>query len=139
MSYAKLKSELDLYRSANEGTGESSGPLTDKLKTTCLSGLVSSVTKSRQSNNNHGSSEVRSALLRIANSGYFQLALFIAVWIIAIRLEFGAVWFVLAALYWLWVWGTETQTRVRDPTESILSAGFFFDTSPIPDGNVRVI
>ncbi|KAF8572330.1 hypothetical protein P879_00201 [Paragonimus westermani] len=138
MSYAKLKSELNLYRSTNGRTNESSGLLLNKFKVACSSGLVSSITKNRQSTHNGGSTEIRSALSRIVNSGYFQLALIIIVWIIAIHLEFGAVWFVLAALYWLWVWGTETRTRVRDQTESVLSAGFFFDTSPIPKHSNRM-
>ncbi|CAH8452341.1 unnamed protein product, partial [Dicrocoelium dendriticum] len=69
---------------------------------------------------------------RTLSSWWFQLFVTLLLWIVAIRLEFGAVWFVFACLYWLCVKGTDKHRRPRNPDEQVISAGFFFDSSPTP-------
>ncbi|CAH8833321.1 unnamed protein product [Trichobilharzia szidati] len=121
-SCSEIKSQLDKYRL------EHLTPCEVELT------LPTVVEKSAEK-----SDETPSRFIAILNLWYIQLTITFLLWIAAILIEFGAVFFVIASLYWLWVWGTTRNPKPRvsnNPDEQIISAGFFFDTSPIPSKGV---
>ncbi|VDP83995.1 unnamed protein product [Schistosoma mattheei] len=106
-SYFEIKAQLDAYRLANPVTPELKPPTINKL----------------------------ARITAIWNLWYVQFIITLLLWLIAIKIEFGAVFFIIGALYWIWVWGTIRNPKPHisnNPDEQIVSASFFFDNSPIP-------
>ncbi|BHF71144.1 hypothetical protein SprV_0401419900 [Sparganum proliferum] len=63
--------------------------------------------------------------LKPINTWRVQLAFTLILWISLVHVGFGAIFFVLACIYWLWAWGTETRRRTRKP--NTIQAGWYFD------------
>ncbi|VDP71681.1 unnamed protein product [Echinostoma caproni] len=134
VSFSTLKAKLESYRATL--------PTSTKLDaSTVLTAKVEPIKQvtPRTLTSNEPDPEERppTAWGRVIHSWRFQGFLTLILWIIAVQLEFGAVCFVLAALYWMWTWGTEKYTRPRDPNEPVIQAAFFFDPSPVPQVHVR--
>ncbi|TPP55892.1 hypothetical protein FGIG_05613 [Fasciola gigantica] len=139
MSFSVLKAKLESYRSKNHIT-ETQDITDHQLKKLPQDGAGNSCTKLMEETNTsvgQPSEPPPSTLLgRIVHSWRFQGILTIVLWILAVWFEFGAVYFVLAALYWMWTWGTEKYARPRNPNEQVIQAAFFYDPSPIPQIHV---
>ncbi|KAA0193695.1 hypothetical protein FBUS_00769 [Fasciolopsis buskii] len=135
MSFSTLKAKLESYRIANPVTVNTE-ILNDPLERLPQEGAANRSTKLIQKTNVSVSESHETppptSFGRIIYSWRFQGILTVILWILAVRLEFGAVFFVIAALYWMWTWGTEKYARPRNPDEQVIQATFFYDPSPIP-------
>ncbi|XP_018648382.1 hypothetical protein Smp_052780 [Schistosoma mansoni] len=122
-SYFEIKAQLDAYRLANPVTPDFKPPIVDVLQKPVNSSVVKEP------------STILARITAIWNLWYVQFIITLLLWLIAIKIEFGAVFFIMGALYWIWVWGTIKNPKPRisnNPDEQIVSASFFFDNSPIP-------
>ncbi|CAH8457336.1 unnamed protein product [Schistosoma intercalatum] len=122
-SYFEIKAQLDAYRLANPVTPELKPPTINVLQEPANSSVVKE------------SSTKLARITAIWNLWYVQFIITLLLWLIAIKIEFGAVFFIIGALYWIWVWGTIRNPKPHisnNPDEQIVSASFFFDNSPIP-------
>ncbi|CAH8461119.1 unnamed protein product [Schistosoma margrebowiei] len=116
-SYFEIKAQLDAYRLTN--------PVTPQLKPPTINVLQEPAK----------SSVKLARITTIWNLWYVQFIITLLLWLLAIKIEFGAVFFIIGALYWIWVWGTTRNPKPHisnNPDEQIVSASFFFDNSPIP-------
>ncbi|CAH8453951.1 unnamed protein product [Heterobilharzia americana] len=121
-SYSAVKAQLDAYRLANLVPSEVEITLPKVAEKSVGGAPTKESTKP-------------SRIIAIFNLWYIQLSITLLLWLLAIKIEFGAVFFIIGALYWLWVWGTTKNPKSsvsNNPDEQIISAGFFFDSSPIP-------
>ncbi|KER31099.1 hypothetical protein T265_02554 [Opisthorchis viverrini] len=129
-SYRKIKNELEAYRMNKTQNADIN--LVEQHKGICNVDLLQVNESITQGESTHEPNKPTSAIRQVLFSCKFQFIVTFLLWIAAVQIGFGAVWFVLAALYWIWVWGTNKSTRSHVPGESIVSAGFYFDTSPFP-------
>ncbi|GAA53602.1 hypothetical protein CSKR_200775 [Clonorchis sinensis] len=130
LSYRKIKNELEAYRMNK--TQNADVNFVGQHKDICDVDLLQLDASITQSESNHERNKPTSAICQVLLSCKFQFVVTFSLWISAIQIGFGAVWFVLATLYWIWVWGTNKSTRSHVPGELVVSAGFYFDTSPFP-------
>ncbi|CAH8454643.1 unnamed protein product [Schistosoma turkestanicum] len=122
-SYFEIKAQLEAYRLAN--------PVTPEVEPTVVNVLQKPVGSPVEGK----PSTILSRIIAVWNLWYIQFIITLCLWVIAIKIEFGAVFFIVGALYWMWVWGTIRNPKRRipnNPDEQIISASFFFDNSPVP-------
>ncbi|CAL8092417.1 unnamed protein product [Calicophoron daubneyi] len=125
LSYTTLRARLNDYRLARSSCDENiDTPIHPIRKVRRIDALQRSEELTQLS--------PPSCVCRILSSFYFQLFGTVGTWFLAVYLGFGSVCFVLCALYWIWAWGTNKHSRPRNPDEPVISAGFFFDSSPVP-------
>ncbi|KAH8852617.1 hypothetical protein EWB00_001758 [Schistosoma japonicum] len=122
-SYFEIKAKLDAYRLVNPAASETKPTAVD-VPQKPVNNLVIKVR-----------SKIFSKIIAIWSLWYIQFTITLVLWLVAIKIEFGAVFFIIGALYWIWAWGTiknPKPTISNNPDEQIISASFFFDNSPIP-------
>ncbi|TGZ68897.1 hypothetical protein CRM22_004027 [Opisthorchis felineus] len=129
-SYRKIENELKAYRMNK--TQNADVHFVGQHEDICNVDLLQVNASISQSESTHEPNKPTSAICQVLFSCKFQFVVTFLLWISAIQVGFGAVWFVLATLYWIWVWGTNKAARSHVPGESVVSAGFHFDTSPFP-------
>uniref|UniRef100_A0A0X3PWJ5 SAYSvFN domain-containing protein n=2 Tax=Schistocephalus solidus TaxID=70667 RepID=A0A0X3PWJ5_SCHSO len=69
--------------------------------------------------------EVPTGWLKPVGTWRVQLAFTLLLWISLVHVGFGAIFFILACIYWLWAWGTEARRQTRPP--NTIQAGWYFD------------